>query len=67
MSMTRKLIRNQFRAEAEAHSYKASKWVHNAWDLYSRQKLGATARMKNVARGTKPKKLWKYRIQAVLG
>ena len=64
--MTRKLIRNQFRAEAEAHCYKASKWVHNAWDVYSRQKVGAVTRMKNVAKSTKPKRLWKSRISAVL-
>ena len=64
--MTRKLIRNQFRAEAEAHGYKASKWVHNAWDVYSRHKVGAVTRMRNVEKGTKPKRLWKSRISAVL-
>lgn len=75
MSMSRKIIRNSMRQEAELRSYKPSKFVHAMWEQLQIRllgngkpdnKKGIKRRLINEAKGTKPKKNWRMRIQAVV-
>ena len=62
--MSRKIIRNGMRREAEFHGAKASKFVKNEFDRYQIKKVGATVRKLNQAKGTHKRRTWKTRIEA---
>ena len=56
---TRKIIRNSMRKFG-------TKFLSAEWNAYQIKKVGATRRQINQAKGTKPKRLWRSRIEAVL-
>ena len=56
---TRKILRNGMRKFG-------TKYLSAEWHAYQVKKVGATRRDINVAKGTKPKRLWRTRIEAVL-
>lgn len=58
----RKHQREILRRQAERKGVKASRYVREEWDKIQRKKLGASARLRNIAHGTKPKRLWRSRI-----
>jgi hypothetical protein len=63
----RRYIRYRLRIAAQKAGVKPSKHVHFAWDEIQTRKVGSTVRQINQAKGTKPKRLWKSRILAVMG
>lgn len=64
--MSRKIIRNGFRREAEFRGVNASRFVAKMFDRFQIKKYGATVRIINQAKGTHPRKNWRERIVAVL-
>lgn len=56
---TRKILRNNMRRFG-------TKYLSAEWNAYQIKKVGATRRQINQAKGTKPKRLWRTRIEAVL-
>lgn len=54
--MKRKIIRNQFRGEAEKMHIKASRYVHNEWYKYQNKLRGFSEHMKNVKIGSKKRR-----------
>lgn len=63
----RKHIRYMLREAAKQAGVKPSKHVAFAWDSIQTARYGRTARRVNQAKGTKPKRTWRQRIQAVVG
>ena len=55
----RKYQRAIYRAYAEKHNLKASKFVYDSWHNYQVRRVGYRVRMANVRHGTKPKRNWK--------
>ena len=68
---TRQIQRNSMRRIAELRGYKPSKYVHDTWErlqisLLGGGKKGVKRRCINQAKGTKPKRLWRMRVQAAV-
>lgn len=63
----RKFIRNALRLEARHKGVKESFYVRKSWNELQIEKVGATARKIDQAIGTAPRRLWKSRIQSVVG
>lgn len=68
---SRKIKRNGMRKIAELRGFKPSKYVHDTWEklqisLLGGGEKGIKKRLINQAKGTKPKRLWRTRIQAVV-
>ncbi len=63
----RKYIRLILKNKAEKQGIKASKYVHYKFDEIQVKKYGATKRNINKAKGSKPRRKWKNRIEMVLG
>lgn len=61
----RKYIRYRLRVAAEKAHVKPSKHVAFGWNEIQDRKVGWKVRRINQSKGTKPKRLWKSRIQAV--
>lgn len=64
--MSRKVIRNRFRREAELRGVNASRYVARMFDRYQIKKYGDTVRTINQAKGTKPRRVWRERIAGAL-
>ena len=62
----RKYIRYRLRVAAQKANVKPSKHVAYGWDEIQTARYGYTRRMINRAKGTKPKRMWRSRIQAVV-
>ena len=72
--MSRKIMRNGMRREAELRGYKPSVFVHKMWEELQIALLGKTAlgkkdkkvgikrRIINQEKGTHPKRTWRNRI-----
>ena len=56
---TRKIIRNGMRKFG-------TKYLSAEWNAYQIKKVGSTRRLINQAKGTKPKRLWRFRVEAAL-
>jgi hypothetical protein len=56
---TRKIIRNGLRRFG-------TKYLSAEWNAFQIKKVGVTRRQINQAKGTKPKHLWRSRIEAAL-
>lgn len=63
----RKVIRNGYRSEAEFRGVNASRFVAQMFDRRQIKKYGATVRIINQAKGTKPRRVWRERILGALG
>ncbi len=63
----RKFVRNALRLEARHQGVKESTYVRKSWNDIQIEKFGATARKIHQAIGTAPRRLWKFRIQSVVG
>lgn len=63
----RKFIRNALRLEARHKGVKESTYVRKSWNELQIEKVGATTRKIHQAIGTAPRRLWKSRIQSVVG
>lgn len=63
----RKFARNALRLEARHKGVKESAYVRKSWNELQIEKVGATARKIDQAIGTSPRRLWKSRIQSVVG
>lgn len=63
----RKFVRNALRLEARHKGVKESAYVRKSWNEFQIEKIGATARKIHQAIGTAPRRLWKSRIQSVVG
>lgn len=63
----RKFVRNALRLEARRMGVKESAYVRKSWNELQIEKLGATTRKIHRAIGTAPRRLWKSRIQSVVG
>lgn len=63
----RKFVRNALRLEARHKGVKESAYIRKSWNELQIEKIGATARKINQAIGTAPRRLWKSRIQSVVG
>lgn len=57
----RKHMREILRHKAERLGAKASRYVAAKWNEHQCKKLGRAVRARNVARGTRPKRLWRGR------
>lgn len=64
--MERKILRNALRREAELKGYTQSAYVRAMFDHFQTKRVGRTLRDIHKAIGTKPKRLWRERILAVL-
>lgn len=64
--MSRKIIRNGLRREAEIRGVKQSTFVHNVFEKYQIMRFGKKIRRINEAKGTHPKRTWKNRILSVV-
>ena len=64
--MRRTFMREMFRRQAYKDGVKPSKRVRDEWNDYETAKFGLTGRIVHQACGTKPKRLWKSRIQSAL-
>lgn len=63
----RKFARNALRLEARHQGVKESAYVRKSWNELQIEKVGATGRKIRQAIGTAPRRLWKSRIQSVVG
>ena len=63
----RKFVRNALRLEARHRGVKESTYVRKSWNELQIEKVGATTRKIHQAIGTAPRRLWKSRIQSVVG
>ena len=64
--MSRKILRNKFRREAEQLGVKSSRYVGRMFDRYQIKKYGETVRTINQAKGTQPRRKWRLRIESAL-
>lgn len=64
--MSRKIIRNGLRREAEIRGVKQSLFVHKMFEKYQIMRFGKKIRIINKAKGTHPKRTWKNRICEVV-
>ena len=67
--MSRKIMRNGMRREAELRGYKPSVFVHKMWEEFQiallgdgKKKVGIKRRIINQEKGTHPKRTWRNRI-----
>lgn len=73
MNMKRKILRQRSRSIAERYEmHKPSKVVHSDWEAYQIAKNGGGKkgegiRIRNMIRGTRPKKNWRTRIAVCYG
>ena len=65
--MKRTFQREMLRREAMRNGSKPSRYVRDVWDSVQSAKYGKIGRLINQAKGAKPKRLWKNRIESVLG
>jgi len=63
----RKLIRNIWRARAKDLKVKQSEFIKNAWNETQIQKVGIDKRIRNQAKGTHKKSIFRYRIEMFTG
>lgn len=62
----RKFVRNALRLEARHRGVKESAYVRKSWNELQIEKVGATGRKIRQAIGTKPRRLWRFRIRSVV-
>ena len=68
---SRKIRRNGMRKIAEMRGFTPSKYVHDTWEkfqisLLGGGKEGVIRRCIKQAKGTKPKRTWRMRVQAAV-